>query len=77
MPKQYLPLLGQPIALYRYSFDLAHISSLNFMCFTLSILILCSFYTFSRMLEVKEIIVVCDPSYNDIFEGFSPLVSFI
>ncbi|CAH1443623.1 unnamed protein product [Lactuca virosa] len=43
MPKQYLPLLGQPIALY-------------------------SFYTFSRMPEVKEIIVVCDPSYQDIFE---------
>ncbi|PIA42136.1 hypothetical protein AQUCO_02100180v1 [Aquilegia coerulea] len=43
MPKQYLPLLGQPIALY-------------------------SFYTFSRMMEVKEIIVVCDPSYKDIFE---------
>nr|AMB19707.1 2-c-methyl-d-erythritol 4-phosphate cytidylyltransferase 1 [Taraxacum kok-saghyz] len=44
MPKQYLPLLGQPIALY-------------------------SFYTFSKMPEVKEIIVVCDPSYRDIFEG--------
>ncbi|KAF8016123.1 hypothetical protein BT93_H1605 [Corymbia citriodora subsp. variegata] len=43
MPKQYLPLLGQPIALY-------------------------SFYTFSHMREVKEIIVVCDPSYKDIFE---------
>ncbi|XP_056163264.1 2-C-methyl-D-erythritol 4-phosphate cytidylyltransferase, chloroplastic isoform X2 [Syzygium oleosum] len=43
MPKQYLPLLGQPIALY-------------------------SFYTFSQMREVKEIIVVCDPSYRDIFE---------
>lgn len=43
MPKQYLPLLGQPIALY-------------------------SFYTFSHMLQVKEIIVVCDPSYNDIFQ---------
>ncbi|XP_057493623.1 2-C-methyl-D-erythritol 4-phosphate cytidylyltransferase, chloroplastic-like isoform X1 [Actinidia eriantha] len=43
MPKQYLPLLGQPIALY-------------------------SFYTFSKMIEVKEIIVVCDPSYEDIFE---------
>ncbi|KAA8545389.1 hypothetical protein F0562_020173 [Nyssa sinensis] len=43
MPKQYLPLLGQPIALY-------------------------SLYTFSHMIEVKEIIVVCDPSYNDIFE---------
>ncbi|XP_020230753.1 2-C-methyl-D-erythritol 4-phosphate cytidylyltransferase, chloroplastic [Cajanus cajan] len=43
MPKQYLPLLGQPIALY-------------------------SFYTFSHMLQVKEIVVVCDPSYKDIFE---------
>lgn len=43
MPKQYLPLLGQPIALY-------------------------SFHTFSRMAEVKEIVVVCDPSYSDIFE---------
>ncbi|WCJ41957.1 2-C-methyl-D-erythritol 4-phosphate cytidylyltransferase chloroplastic [Euphorbia peplus] len=43
MPKQYLPLLGQPIALY-------------------------SLYTFSRMIEVKEIVVVCDPSYRDIFE---------
>nr|AEM42975.1 2-C-methyl-D-erythritol 4-phosphate cytidylyltransferase [Siraitia grosvenorii] len=43
MPKQYLPLLGQPIAMY-------------------------SLYTFSRLVEVKEIIVVCDPSYQDIFE---------
>ncbi|KAL9255856.1 2-C-methyl-D-erythritol 4-phosphate cytidylyltransferase, chloroplastic-like protein [Drosera capensis] len=43
MPKQYLPLLGQPIALY-------------------------SFYTFSGMVEVKEIVVVCDPSYRDIFK---------
>nr|ABV02019.1 2-C-methyl-D-erythritol 4-phosphate cytidyltransferase [Nicotiana langsdorffii x Nicotiana sanderae] len=43
MPKQYLPLLGQPTALY-------------------------SFFTFSRMPQVKEIIVVCDPSYQDIFE---------
>ncbi|GMN33262.1 hypothetical protein TIFTF001_004058 [Ficus carica] len=43
MPKQYLPLLGQPIALY-------------------------SFYTFSELVEVKEIVVVCDPSYQDIFE---------
>nr|AZB52804.1 2-C-methyl-D-erythritol 4-phosphate cytidylyltransferase 1 [Centranthera grandiflora] len=43
MPKQYLPLLGQPIALH-------------------------SFYTFSKMAEVKEIVVVCDPSYQDIFE---------
>lgn len=44
MPKQYLPLIGQPIALY-------------------------SLYTFSQLIEVKEIIVVCDPSYQDIFEG--------
>ncbi|KAK6945656.1 Cytidylyltransferase IspD/TarI [Dillenia turbinata] len=43
MPKQYLPLLGQPIALY-------------------------SFFTFADMNEVKEIVVVCDPSYKDIFE---------
>ncbi|XVF75105.1 hypothetical protein PTKIN_Ptkin13bG0161400 [Pterospermum kingtungense] len=43
MPKQYLPLLGQPIALF-------------------------SLYTFSHMIEVKEIVVVCDPSYKDIFE---------
>ncbi|GAV63321.1 IspD domain-containing protein [Cephalotus follicularis] len=43
MPKQYLPLLGQPIALY-------------------------SFFTFSQMVEVREIVVVCDPSYKDIFE---------
>nr|XP_019702467.1 2-C-methyl-D-erythritol 4-phosphate cytidylyltransferase, chloroplastic isoform X2 [Elaeis guineensis] len=46
MPKQYLPLLGQPIALY-------------------------SFYTFSQISEVKEIVVVCDPSYKDVFEGAS------
>nr|GLL37574.1 2-C-methyl-D-erythritol 4-phosphate cytidylyltransferase, chloroplastic isoform X1 [Ipomoea trifida]GMD42394.1 2-C-methyl-D-erythritol 4-phosphate cytidylyltransferase, chloroplastic [Ipomoea batatas] len=43
MPKQYLPLLGQPIALY-------------------------SFYTFSKLPQVKEIVVVCDPFYNDVFE---------
>lgn len=28
-----------------------------------------SFYTFSQMTEVKEIVVVCDPSYKDVFEG--------
>ncbi|CAM6093150.1 unnamed protein product [Calypogeia fissa] len=43
MPKQYLPLLGQPIALH-------------------------SFHTFADMPEVLEIVVVCDPSYRDIFE---------
>jgi len=44
MPKQYLPLRGQPIALW-------------------------SMQTFARMREVGEIVVVCDPSYRDIFEG--------
>ncbi|KAG0565712.1 hypothetical protein M758_7G008800 [Ceratodon purpureus] len=43
MPKQYLPLLGRPIALH-------------------------SFQTFAHMMEVLEIVVVCDPSYRDIFE---------
>ncbi|GMH23849.1 hypothetical protein Nepgr_025692 [Nepenthes gracilis] len=43
IPKQYLPLLGQPIALY-------------------------SLRMFSCMVEVKEVIVVCDPSYEDVFE---------
>ena len=33
------------------------------------------FHTFFHLVQVKEIIVVCDPSYKDIFEGFSiPLV---
>ncbi|OAY31855.1 hypothetical protein MANES_14G146200v8 [Manihot esculenta] len=50
MPKQYLPLLGQPIALY-------------------------SFYTFSKLIEVKEIVVVCDPSYQDIFEDTKENIS--
>ncbi|KAF1876079.1 hypothetical protein Lal_00006710 [Lupinus albus] len=47
MPKQYLPLFGQPIALY-------------------------SFHTFSTMLQVSEIVVVCDPSYNDVFQDAKP-----
>ncbi|KAM7250449.1 hypothetical protein ACFE04_022332 [Oxalis oulophora] len=50
MPKQYLPLLDQPIALY-------------------------SFFTFSKMVEVKEIVVVCDPSYRDIFEDAKEKIS--
>lgn len=50
MPKQYLPLLGQPIALY-------------------------SFYTFCQMNQVKEIIVVCDSSYKDVFEDASEEIS--
>ncbi|KAJ8433174.1 hypothetical protein Cgig2_023818 [Carnegiea gigantea] len=52
MPKQYLPLLGQPIALY-------------------------SLYTFSQMIEVKEIVVVCDPSYRDIFEDVKEKINVV
>lgn len=48
MPKQYLPLLGKPIALY-------------------------SLETMSAMPEFKEVVVVCDPSYKDIFQGKSSL----
>jgi hypothetical protein len=44
MPKQYLPLKGQPIALY-------------------------SLQTFAAMPEVGEVVVVCDPSYRDVFQG--------
>ncbi|XP_062207719.1 2-C-methyl-D-erythritol 4-phosphate cytidylyltransferase, chloroplastic [Phragmites australis] len=44
MPKQYLPLLGLPIALH-------------------------SFKTFCQLKEVKEVVVVCDPDYTDVFEG--------
>jgi hypothetical protein len=44
MPKQYLPLRGQPIALY-------------------------SLQTFAAMPEVGEVVVVCDPSYRDVFQG--------
>ncbi|KAE8789946.1 2-C-methyl-D-erythritol 4-phosphate cytidylyltransferase, chloroplastic-like [Hordeum vulgare] len=44
MPKQYLPLLGVPIALH-------------------------SLKTFCAMKEVKEVVVVCDPSYKNVFEG--------
>ncbi|KAK7348296.1 hypothetical protein VNO80_22847 [Phaseolus coccineus] len=43
IPKQYLPLFGQPIALF-------------------------SFHTFFHMVQVKEVIVVCDPSFKDVFE---------
>lgn len=50
MPKQYLPLFNQPIALY-------------------------SFYVFSNLPEVGEIVVVCDPSYKDIFLEASGKVS--
>ncbi|XP_066313076.1 2-C-methyl-D-erythritol 4-phosphate cytidylyltransferase, chloroplastic-like isoform X2 [Miscanthus floridulus] len=44
MPKQYLPLLGLPIALH-------------------------SLKTFCQLKEVKEVVVVCDPDYSDLFEG--------
>jgi 2-C-methyl-D-erythritol 4-phosphate cytidylyltransferase len=50
MPKQYLPLLGQPIALH-------------------------SFHTFAKMEEIMEIVVVCDPSYRDIFEDAAKTIS--
>ncbi|KAG8054440.1 hypothetical protein GUJ93_ZPchr0001g29974 [Zizania palustris] len=43
MPKQYLPLLGVPIALH-------------------------SLKTFCLLKEVKEVVVVCDPDYKDVFE---------
>ncbi|RLN04117.1 2-C-methyl-D-erythritol 4-phosphate cytidylyltransferase, chloroplastic-like [Panicum miliaceum] len=46
MPKQYLPLLGLPIALH-------------------------SLKTFCQLKEVKEVVVVCDPDYRDVFEGSS------
>ncbi|ESQ33065.1 hypothetical protein EUTSA_v10004647mg [Eutrema salsugineum] len=49
MPKQYIPLLGQPIALY-------------------------SFFTFSRMPEVKEIVVVCDPFFRDYFGEYEETI---
>jgi 2-C-methyl-D-erythritol 4-phosphate cytidylyltransferase len=42
MPKQYLPLRGEPIATY-------------------------SLRLFASMPEVGEVVVVCDPSYRDIF----------
>jgi len=44
MPKQYLPLLGLPIALH-------------------------SLKTFCQLKEVKEVVVVCDSDYSDVFEG--------
>lgn len=76
MPKQYLPLLDQPIALYRYrdaftlhlSFSLCRTCPARSSSLSLGVLV-CSFYTFSHRREVKEIIIVCDPSYKDVFEG--------
>lgn len=47
IPKQYLPLKGQPIATY-------------------------SLETFARMKEVFEIVVVCDPSWRDLFQERFP-----
>ena len=56
-----------------------HCSLIHWFIFLWSnyILTSCSFYTFSRLIEVKEIIVVCDPSYKDIFEGFRSLSSLL
>ncbi|CAI7736930.1 unnamed protein product [Closterium sp. NIES-53] len=50
MPKQYLPVCNQPIALY-------------------------SFFTFAAMPEVKEIVVVADPSYHDLFQEASARIT--
>lgn len=50
MPKQYLPVCNQPIALY-------------------------SFFTFASMSEVKEIVVVADPSYHHLFKDASSRIS--
>ncbi|DBB14010.1 TPA: hypothetical protein ACH3X3_000977 [Trebouxia sp. C0006] len=45
MPKQYLNLVGQPIAMH-------------------------SLRTFGSMPEVGQIVVVCDPSYRDLFQQY-------
>ncbi|MEW5301315.1 MAG: hypothetical protein WDW38_009520 [Sanguina aurantia] len=47
IPKQYIPLLGQPIAAY-------------------------SLETFGNMPQVGEIVIVCDPSWRDIFLAVIP-----
>ncbi|KAJ0010004.1 hypothetical protein Pint_33010 [Pistacia integerrima] len=85
MPKQYLPLLGQPIALYRPAnyirFMVQEVKSRICCSFDAEtntcfiFLFLSSFYTFSHMPEVKEIVVVCDPSYQDIFEDSKENIS--
>ncbi|BDA41408.1 2-C-methyl-D-erythritol 4-phosphate cytidylyltransferase [Coccomyxa sp. Obi] len=45
IPKQYLELLGQPIAMY-------------------------SLQTMASMPEIGEIVIVCDPSYRDLFRKY-------
>lgn len=45
IPKQYLELLGQPIAMY-------------------------SLQTLATMPEVGELVIVCDPSYRDLFQKY-------
>ena len=45
MPKQYLALSGQPIAMY-------------------------SFETLATLPEIGEIVIVCDPSYRQLFIDF-------
>ncbi|CAK0783769.1 hypothetical protein CVIRNUC_006969 [Coccomyxa viridis] len=49
MPKQYLPLLGQPIAMY----------SLQTLC---------------SMAEIGEVVIVCDPSYQEVFREYYRLL---
>ncbi|MBF8263453.1 MAG: 2-C-methyl-D-erythritol 4-phosphate cytidylyltransferase, chloroplastic-like isoform [Parachlamydiales bacterium] len=51
LPKQFRPLLGQPLA--RYSFDF-----------------------FNKCSEIDEIIVVCEPCYQPIFQGAGKPLSF-
>jgi 2-C-methyl-D-erythritol 4-phosphate cytidylyltransferase len=73
MPKQYIPLLGAPIAVHRFIsppdnlfqfFDFAVPCRYGIFAF-----FFCSLRTFCGMKEVKEVVVVCDPSYKNIFEG--------
>lgn len=47
IPKQYLPLCGQPIAAY-------------------------SLETFGNMPQVGEVVIVCDPSWRDVFTSVIP-----
>lgn len=56
-----------------YRFEISIILNIFWLLNYIHYHISCSFYTFSKMPEVKEIIVVCDPSYRDIFEGLNIL----
>jgi len=72
MPKQYLPLLGLPIALHRFlSFiKVSNSSSQQGDVWTQeSLHFVHSLKTFCQLKEVKEVVVVCDSDYSDVFEG--------